>query len=713
MVNCSCVYRIAYSYLLLIMEAFMSAWILKRFPPLDDFNSSRVKNLFIISIVTFIAMVVQVFTGENHNGINTYLYMVCSCIIAVAFLVLVFGRSVNISLWIYALAANLLLFVNGITNRVGYIQGDSMNTLAFYGLMISILSFLAPGVKILLFTGFTGISAILIILFSPYPPIWNSRTVSDLNTMLPVTLDILMMLVIMSYTGTAAILQSQSKMKALSDAKSELTDLNRSLENTVIERTASLKSILDNSGQGFLTIGLDFTVIPGYSIECFNIFGREIAGLPIGNLLFGSDSSKISDLHNGLNLIFNNKLAAKAILRHQEKLVIIGDKYVSIDYKYVSNTRILCILTDITSLQAAKALSDSDNKKHSMIYKALNNKHSFSDYVKEAKSVFTMLKNYIKSGYSTSDIELLLRSIHTFKGNAGYFGFNATFDLAHSFEMALEDNSVLGSPIDLSSLGLSLHSSFINELKIITNLLGDDWINEISSIIIPRIEFNAIRKYVFSNYPNDNYLASIFNNLTKIELQSLMSRLPDAVISISNKLGKKMLPLSMEIPSIRVNKRDYSELANSFIHIINNMVDHGIESPPSRVDIGKPPEGSIAIKVVHELNNLKFIFSDDGAGIDIVKLKSVAINNGIVTDISSMSDNDILNLIWIHGLSSKSNVTTTSGRGVGLAAVKSIVDKLGGSVGVASKSGIGTQIYITIPLSIATNSIIPKYALEA
>jgi two-component system chemotaxis sensor kinase CheA len=144
-------------------------------------------------------------------------------------------------------------------------------------------------------------------------------------------------------------------------------------------------------------------------------------------------------------------------------------------------------------------------------------------------------------------------------------------------------------------------------------------------------------------------------------------------------------------------------LAEPLAHLVRNAVDHGIEPPEERINAGKPVQGTIKLDAYHQGNQIVIEISDDGRGIDKEKLLEKAIERGIITaaDAASLPETQALNLIFQSGLSTAEQITTISGRGVGMDVVKSVLDRLKGSIAIHTEAGKGTRFYLKVPLTLA------------
>jgi two-component system chemotaxis sensor kinase CheA len=147
-------------------------------------------------------------------------------------------------------------------------------------------------------------------------------------------------------------------------------------------------------------------------------------------------------------------------------------------------------------------------------------------------------------------------------------------------------------------------------------------------------------------------------------------------------------------------------------HAVRNSVDHGIESPTDRVLAGKPAEGRVTLKAFHQGGSVVIEVSDDGGGIAMERVLAKAIERSLVTadQAAEMSEREALQLIFLPGFSTASAVTTVSGRGVGMDVVRANVEKVGGSVELESKVGIGTTLRLRVPLTLA---IVPALVVRS
>ena len=189
------------------------------------------------------------------------------------------------------------------------------------------------------------------------------------------------------------------------------------------------------------------------------------------------------------------------------------------------------------------------------------------------------------------------------------------------------------------------------------------------------------------------------------------NKLPRVVRDMATTLGKQ-IDLQMDGAETELDRTIIEAIKDPLMHVIRNSCDHGIETPDIRIQAGKPPQGVLTLRAYHEGGQVNIEIADDGAGIDVARLKRKALENGLLRpeQADKLSDREALSLIFLAGFSTAKLVTNFSGRGVGMDVVKSHIEKIGGVVDVFSRLGEGATVKIRIPLTLA---IIPGLVITS
>ncbi len=187
-----------------------------------------------------------------------------------------------------------------------------------------------------------------------------------------------------------------------------------------------------------------------------------------------------------------------------------------------------------------------------------------------------------------------------------------------------------------------------------------------------------------------------------VPVEQMFRRLPRIVRDTAKQTGREV-NLIIEGESTDLDKSILDALAEPMMHLLRNAVDHGIEPPLERAAAGKPPEGTIRIHAYHQGNQVVIEVSDDGQGIDLPKVVETAVARGIITreQAARLGESDAFDLIFHPSLSTSSEVTEISGRGVGMDVVKAVMDRLKGTVSARSVRHEGTTFRLKVPLTLA------------
>jgi two-component system chemotaxis sensor kinase CheA len=183
------------------------------------------------------------------------------------------------------------------------------------------------------------------------------------------------------------------------------------------------------------------------------------------------------------------------------------------------------------------------------------------------------------------------------------------------------------------------------------------------------------------------------------------AKLPRLVRDLSVELGKK-IELDMRGAQTELDRQVLELIRDPLTHMVRNSGDHGLESPADRRAAGKPETGRIILNAYHEGGHIIIEVGDDGRGLPVERIRAKALANGLATEaeLALLSEREILRFIFAPGFSTAQQVTAVSGRGVGMDVVKTNIEKIGGTVELASKEGRGTTFTIKIPLTLAIAS---------
>jgi two-component system chemotaxis sensor kinase CheA len=194
-------------------------------------------------------------------------------------------------------------------------------------------------------------------------------------------------------------------------------------------------------------------------------------------------------------------------------------------------------------------------------------------------------------------------------------------------------------------------------------------------------------------------------------IATVCGRFVRVVRDLSAQCGKQVR-LEMEGQDTELDRTLVEAIKDPLTHVIRNAIDHGIEAPHVRTAAGKAPEGRLLLRAFHESGQVNIDISDDGGGIDPVRVRDKALERGLIDPAAAarMSERDLIQLVFLPGFSTAEKVSNISGRGVGMDVVRTNIEKIGGTVELTSRQGAGTSLRIKIPLTLA---IIPALVVTA
>ncbi|WP_284124366.1 chemotaxis protein CheA [Parerythrobacter aestuarii] len=242
--------------------------------------------------------------------------------------------------------------------------------------------------------------------------------------------------------------------------------------------------------------------------------------------------------------------------------------------------------------------------------------------------------------------------------------------------------------------------------------LLDRMMSGVSDLVLARNDLSRVLREV----GNDPRMDGPFERMTAIlddvrdaatrmrmqRIEFLFSALPRLVRDLGQELGKQVM-VDLEGQDVELDREMIESIRDPLTHILRNAIDHGLETPAERLEAGKREIGVVSISARQAGNQIYLVISDDGRGINADRLVKKALESGIVEDddVAGLSLDDKYNLIFAPGLSTAKEVTSISGRGVGMDVVRANIEKIGGTIGVSSTPGEGATIFIRLPLTLS------------
>jgi two-component system chemotaxis sensor kinase CheA len=330
-------------------------------------------------------------------------------------------------------------------------------------------------------------------------------------------------------------------------------------------------------------------------------------------------------------------------------------------------------LLDMTPELATALLDTSDAMREVLAHVESNVTEGPSDY----QGLVTRLETLAEGGGTTTepvdDVERLVRTAAAGAGKS----LTGTADMSVRVDVKLLDGLM----------------SAVGELVLTRNQI----LKQVEAVGDTGLRDSAQRLNVLT--------ADLQDSVMKTRLQpigTLLSGLPRLVRDLAMSCHKQV-QLEVEGHDTELDRTLIEGVKDPLTHLVRNALDHGIERPSLRVTNGKPTQGRLIVRAFHQSGHITIEITDDGAGIDLDRVRQSACERGLLSPgrAQSMSDHDAASLIFLPGISTASSITMVSGRGVGMDVVKTNIERIGGTVDVTTQRGIGTSFLIKIPLTLA------------
>ncbi len=508
--------------------------------------------------------------------------------------------------------------------------------------------------------------------------IWGSRLATAIVSLAGLTLTITSGLRVRT-----SVRQLRSQNEALENLSQQLASANTTLEATVAERTASLQMILDNTGEGVLSVDLDGKLLPERSAVVTRWCGRAAPHATLWEYLGADDPQFANKLEIAFMQIAEQIFPFEVAAAQAPAQFQLHGRTFALGFREVQEggqtRKVLVIIRDITQQLEAERVERESRELHKLIGNLLKDRPGFQQHLAECANLIASLED-------NTDTIAVKRILHTIKGTTAILGFQRISDWTHELESCLAEEERLPTAQEYQSLlalwkqSLMTISDYLTVERTETIELYPHHFEQLRSLVSQHDIADEINQLI--EYWNYDPIVMHFNRLSKYSKQ------------IAQRLSKD-LRVSIDDESVRTPRNCLNTFWASLIHVVRNSIDHGIESPADRLTAGKPATGSIRLSANLTGDQLQIQVSDDGRGIDWEKVRSKAQAKGL----PHTSQADLIEAVFSDGLSTAESVTDLSGRGVGLSAVREACISRQGSVTVQSEPRQGTTFTFTFSLS--------------
>lgn len=504
----------------------------------------------------------------------------------------------------------------------------------------------------------------------------------------------------------------------------QLETWNHSLERMVAERTGEIqrllqdnKNLLNHAGQGFLSFANNLVVHSEYSRECLRIFGKEIAGMPVAELLSPDHIEDRMFIESLLHKYFDteNGMQKELYLTLLPNEIAVNQIPIKLECKPIHDAGeqpvgLMLILTDLSEKRALENKMEQDLQILKMVVAVVTNielfhvslRHFYAFFSNEWQSIFANEEEFLEQ------LSVMIGNIHQFKGDFSQFHLIHTPQKLHEMETALfkrvrqkegDFRELIKQEIDRKVVLLAMEQ----DLTLLRQKLGYGfWESKEKSISFAKDRWKSFEANLigYLQEGNKEELLRSFQQLQYRPFVELFSRYTETVTHWAARLGKHVSPLKIECDEIWVDPERFGSFVSSLVHVFRNAIDHGIEEEGERLAQDKELWGSIRCTIKQAGNQLVVSIADDGRGIDTELVKKIWLKRAGVdhSHASGWSETKWLAQLFAEDFSLKDEVSEISGRGMGLSVVKRELEQLGGIVEVKTRRGEGTSFNFYLPL---------------
>ncbi len=471
--------------------------------------------------------------------------------------------------------------------------------------------------------------------------------------------------------------------------------------DTIQDKSRNISSLLSALPFGLFYFDKDGSISKERS-ESTDIIFPDFSNYGSLSEFYSAHSMPVPKLRDILDAIFSNMIPFHSAADLLPSRLIIGkgdeQRIIRLNYepKYLKKKkveRVIMLAEDITDMIRSQNKTKELIERVERISLISSDLAGFKEFLPSAQSLFDAIIANMQS-LAAENMNEFKRNLHSLKGLLGLYSYHRCAEMINDIESLIENNAenLLHKCQALLAKTRNLFHAQTHDVSEILKLneesdrvyLNEKKVEELKSL---------------ATHTKEKNLQSAIENLDKFPFVKVFAKYQRHTKDIAGKLDGKAVQLIV-LPSDEVSYEEVMKLDAAFIHLLNNSLDHGIETAEERTLLGKNTVGHISVSSHRSNQFLEYVISDDGKGIDSGRLVQKAVDKSLLTeeDAGKLSETEKFNLVFESGLSSKDSATQISGRGVGLDAVKDLVQSFGGSIVLTSTKGQGTTFTIKVPV---------------
>ena len=465
------------------------------------------------------------------------------------------------------------------------------------------------------------------------------------------------------------------------------------LERIVRKRTAQLddknrqmRLVLDNVEQGLMTVCRDGMVSAERSAAVDRWLGVCPGGVRFSDCLGRKDPRVAEAFESAFEQLLMGVLPPDVALDQFPTETEFDGRHFGIDYTPILEgdevVRLLVVITDRTAIVEHAQLEQEQRETMSLLERARRDQLGFLEFFDEAKVLVVAITQW-----HCEDLTMLKRTVHTLKGNSMLFDVHSVAKICERMEE--EMSATAGRPSEALERELAGRwHRLMDSLRVIVD--GEDR----DSVQVSADDYRVLLSKALAQ-PTSSELAEMLVALRLEKTQERLERIGDQAKRMANRLGKGAISVVIRDGNLRLDPSRWQSFWQDFVHVVRNAVDHGLESEDERRDRGKQGAGVLSLTTALEGDAFVVRLHDDGRGIDWDGVRTKAAGVGLPHETRA----DLEAALFHDGLTTRNEASCLSGRGVGLAAVRTACVQRRGTIRVHSRIGEGTTFEFSFPAS--------------
>ncbi|HEY3499243.1 MAG TPA: ATP-binding protein [Polyangiaceae bacterium] len=456
-------------------------------------------------------------------------------------------------------------------------------------------------------------------------------------------------------------------------------------------RAADIRGILDNVGDGFVRLDREGHMSNERSAILSHWFGAADDGASFADYVRRFDPQQADAFEASWGQLVDGVLPVELAVDQLPSRIRAAERALSVRYRPVLEDgqlrEVIVIVSDVTAELERERAEAEVRDLLGVLRSILRDREAFADFAREGTRLVAAATD------PETPLAVRLRQIHTLKGNSALFQLESVARLCHDVETRLLQ--------DDGTLAQADRERLLEVWKPVAALAGTDAAEAEVALDVDSAEQTIVMRMLMQEPRRPDVVTRLATWHFEPAARKLI-HLGDRARATAERLQKGPLAVVIDDGGVRLPRREWSPLWNALVHVVRNAIDHGFESQAEREAAGKPGTGTLTLKTAATADQILLEISDDGRGVNWDAIRSQAVQHGL----AHATQADLVRALFADGVTSRTEATEFSGRGVGMSAVQEACRNLGGSIEVVSAAGRGTSVCLRFPKPVSSDAVV-------